>query len=325
MSEDGHHPCCPGSRSDEPHEDQSSTAPIAPGTTSAEEVDTSRMVHIPEGTFTMGTDDDVGFPSDGEGPAREVTTNAYHISSHTVTNAEFLEFVRDTDYVTDAERFGWSFVFQDFLTDEAQAHVMDAVGEAPWWAAVEGANWYRPYGPGSEISDILDHPVVHVSWRDAVEYCEWANVRLPTEAEWERAARGGRDGTRFPWGEDLTPNGQHRCNVWQGDFPVENTGDDGYLSTAPVNEFSPNDYGLYNVSGNVWEWCSDWFSAEYHTTDEWSSTDPTGPPGGNARCMRGGSYLCHRSYCNRYRLAARSSNTPDSSTGNIGFRVVVDP
>jgi formylglycine-generating enzyme required for sulfatase activity len=166
--------------------------------------------------------------------------------------------------------------------------------------------------------------VTHVSWNDAQAYVEWAGKRLPTEAEWEFAARGGLEEKQFPWGDELTPDGEHRCNIWQGDFPEHNTGEDGFLATAPVDTYEPNGYGLYNVSGNVWEWCADWFSPDYHTTEAYNHDNPTGPDSGHQRVTRGGSYLCHRSWCNRYRVAARSKNTPDSPTGNIGFRCIVD-
>jgi sulfatase modifying factor 1 len=286
---------------------------------------TDRMVRLDGGTFSMGSDDDVGFPEDGEGPAREVTLDAFYIDRHAVTAAEFLDFVKETGYTTDAERFGWSFVFEDFLAPEDTDHVRDRVPEATWWVAVDNANPLHPDGPSSSVLEgRLDHPVTQVSWRDAQAYAEWADKRLPTEAEWEFAARGGNNHQQFPWGEELRPDETHRCNVWQGDFPDHNTGDDGYLTTAPVDAFEPNGYGLYNVCGNVWEWCADWFSPDYHTTDEYSHENPVGPDEGTQRVMRGGSYLCHESWCNRYRLPARSKNTPDSTTGNIGFRCVVD-
>lgn len=285
------------------------------------------MIELPGGTFTMGTDDGVGFPADGEGPARSVTLDPFEIDRHAVTIADFLAFVQATGYTTEAEEYGWSYVFQDFVADEAQPYILQSVAETPWWVAVEGANWLHPYGPGSNVleqQELLTHPVTHVSWTDAAEYAEWAGKRLPTEAEWEYAARGGLEGKRYPWGDTLHPDGEHRCNIWQGDFPEENIGEDGYLRTAPVNAFEPNEFGLYNVAGNVWEWCADWFSPEYHTTDDYNHTNPTGPSDGTERVKRGGSYLCHRSWCNRYRVAARSKNTPDSSAGNIGFRCVRD-
>lgn len=290
--------------------------------TCAHEANTDRMVKLPGGEFEMGTDSDVGFPEDGEGPVRSVTVDSFYIGKYAVTNAEFLQFVRDTGYTTDAEEFGWSFVFQDFLSEEQEQYVMRSVPGTPWWEAVRGATWIRPEGPSSSLDGRWKHPVVHISWRDAVAYCEWAGKRLPTEAEWEYAARGGLEQKTYPWGDEFRPDGEHRCNIWQGDFPKHNTGDDGFLGTAPVDGFDPNGYDLYNVSGNVWEWCADWFSDDYHV--DGPRENPSGPPDGDERVMRGGSYLCHDSYCNRYRVAARSKNTPDSSTGNLGFRCVVD-
>lgn len=279
------------------------------------------MVHLPGGTFLMGTEDYKGQPRDGERPVRKVNLDPFWVDAYTVTNAEFALFVEDSDYQTDAERFGWSFVFHQFLSTEARSRVRGVAHGAPWWNAVDGACWRHPEGPGSGLDTRRDHPVVHVSHNDALAYCEWSGKRLPTESEWEYAARGGLKQRRYPWGNMLTPGGEHRCNIWQGEFPTRNMEADGYAGTAPAESFYPNDYGLYNVSGNVWEWCSDWFSASFHAGNTKRLCDnPTGPPTGTSRVIRGGSYLCHESYCNRYRVAARSSNTPESSTANMGFR-----
>lgn len=284
-------------------------------------VDVAGMVELSGGTFRMGTDDREGFPSDGEGPVREVTVSPFLIDRCAVSNDEFARFVSDTGYVTEAERFGWSFVFAGLLPAAARRRLRRAP-RTPWWGGLDGAFWLAPEGPGSDLSGRGDHPVVHMSWRDAVAYATWAGKRLPTEAEWEYAARGGLDQARYPWGDELTPGGEHRCNIWQGRFPTHNTAEDGYRGTAPVDAFPPNGFGLFNVSGNVWEWCADWWSTTFHITGP--RVDPVGPPAGDSRVMRGGSYLCHHSYCNRYRVAARSSNTPDSSGGNLGFRCVRD-
>jgi formylglycine-generating enzyme required for sulfatase activity len=275
------------------------------------------MVTLPGGAFLMGTEDATGFPDDGEGPVREVRVAPFEIDAYAVTNQRFAAFVEATGHVTDAERFGWSFVYAGFLPGALRRQARRPP-DTPWWCGVPGADWRRPEGPGSTVEDRGDHPVVHVSWADAAAFCDWAGLRLPTEAEWEYAARGGLAGARYPWGDELTPDGEHRCNIWQGSFPFRNTGEDGYLGTAPVDAFQPNGHGLYNVAGNVWEWCADWFSADWHVTA--SRQDPKGPPSGDARVIRGGSYMCHESYCNRYRVAARSRNTPDSSGGNTGFR-----
>ena len=279
------------------------------------------MIAIGEGTFRMGSEDPDAFPDDGEGPIREVFVSAFHIDPKAVTNAQFAAFVKTTGYVTEAERFGWSYVFGAFVAGEAAHRVLNAtVPQAPWWLPVEGADWRHPAGPGTGVGDKRQHPVVHVSWADASAYAAWAGKRLPTEAEWEKAARGGLDQARFPWGDDFTPRGQHRCNTWQGEFPRRNTGEDGFIGTAPVDAYRPNGFGLFNTSGNVWEWCRDWFGIDWSAVTQ---RDPVGPSSGPGRVMRGGSYLCHVSYCNRYRVAARTFSTPDSTTGHVGFRCVV--
>jgi formylglycine-generating enzyme required for sulfatase activity len=284
------------------------------------------MVRVDGGAFRMGGADPDAFPDDGEGPVRTVTLRQYHIDATCVTNAQFATFAKATGYVTDAERIGWSFVFDGLVGAAARADVLaGGVPGAPWWRAVRGATWRTPRGAGSTVGDRPNHPVVHVSHADAGAYAAWAGKRLPTEAEWEMAARGGLDQARFPWGDDLTPKGRHRCNIWQGTFPTRDTAEDGYAGTAPVKAFTPNAYGLYNTSGNVWEWCADWFSTTWHAAERPETRDdPTGPPDGTARVIRGGSYMCHHSYCNRYRVAARTSNTPDSSTGHMGFRCAAD-
>jgi formylglycine-generating enzyme len=276
------------------------------------------MVRVEGGEFLMGTEDPYGFAADGEGPVRAVTLKPFWIDAYAVANARFAAFVEATGYITDAERYGWSFVFGGLLPDDFEP--TRGAAQAPWWRQVFGANWRHPEGPHSSIDDRMNHPVVHVSWSDAASYCSWLGMRLPTEAEWEYAARGGLEQKRYAWGDELTPDGEWRCNIWQGTYPSHNTLEDGYLGTAPVTSFPPNGFGLYNASGNVWEWCSDWFDTTFHINGP--RKDPTGPPSGQAKVMRGGSYLCHHSYCNRYRVAARSSNTPDSSTGNMGFRCV---
>jgi len=278
------------------------------------------MVCLPGGDFLMGTNSREGYPDDGEGPVRRVRLKPFWIDTNVVSNRGFAAFVEATGYVTEAERFGWSFVFGGFLPNDFPP--TRGVAAAPWWRQVHGADWRHPEGRHSGIAERMDHPVLHVSWNDAGAYCRWAGKRLPTEAEWEYAARGGLEQQRFPWGDKLTPDGAHRMNVWQGKFPSDNSVEDGYAGTAPVDAFPANGYGLYNMTGNVWEWCADWFSPKFHLKGP--RDNPIGPPSGENKVTRGGSYLCHRSYCFRYRVAARSSNTPDSSTGNIGFRCVRD-
>lgn len=261
------------------------------------------LVHLPGGSFTMGSDDPFGYPEDGESPARQAHVGEFDVGVTTVTNAQYARFVEATGHRGVAERTGWSFVFAGLLDDDAPP--TRAAAAAPWWRAVEGASWSRPEGPGSDWADRADHPVVHVAWSDAAAYCAWSGSRLPTETEWEYAARGGLDGATYPWGDEMTPDGVHRMNVWQGDFPGHNTGADGWFGTAPVRTYPSNGYGLFETTGNVWEW----------TGSRWD-TD-----GSDGMVTKGGSYLCHASYCRRYRPAARQRLGADATTGNLGFRV----
>jgi sulfatase modifying factor 1 len=281
-------------------------------------------VRVPGGTFLMGDPFSDGDPADGETPVHEVVLAPYLVDETAVTNAAFARFVRATGHVTDAEQLGVSAVFH-LAVEAAPGDVLHRLDGTPWWLAVKGADWRHPAGLRSSIADLPNHPVVHVSWYDAQAYCAWAGKRLLTEAEWEHAARGGLPGRRYPWGDELLERGRWRANIWQGEFPHANTLDDGYLTTAPVKSYRPNGYRLFNTVGNVWEWCADWFDPGYYADSP--ALDPRGPDTGTHRVMRGGSYLCHDSYCNRYRVAARSGNTPDSATANLGFRCgnSVDP
>jgi sulfatase modifying factor 1 len=278
-----------------------------------------RMMSLSGGTFLMGSDSSEIFPLDGEGPVRSVFLKPFYMDIHPVTNASFAEFVNATGYKTEAEQYGWSFVFWGNIPeDRLEALVEDTVQGATWWCKVSGSSWQHPEGPGSSIIRRGDYPVVHVSWNDAQAYCAWTGLRLPTEAEWEFAARGGLVQKAYPWGDKLRHEGKHMCNIWQGEFPVKDTGDDGYTAACPVEAFPPNGFGLYSMTGNTWEWCSDWFDTTYHATS--SLDNPQGPPSGKAKVIKGGSFLCHRSYCNRYRVAARTSSPMDSSTSHMGFR-----
>jgi formylglycine-generating enzyme required for sulfatase activity len=259
------------------------------------------LVQVRAGDFLMGNDGPDAVPGDHEGPVRSVHVDAFSIARATVTNRQFAEFVRATRYVTDAERSGTSFVFYLQVPDAQRRDARRVVPGIPWWVEVADASWQRPEGPGSHVHARADHPVVHVSWHDAQAYCAWSGTRLPSEAEWERAARGGLAGKRFAWGDDLWRDGEPRCNVWRGMFPSQPA--PGWSpGTIEAQAGEANGFGLHNVCGNVWEWCSDCFT-----------------PG--RRSLRGGSFLCHDSYCNRYRVAARNSNTPAATASNIGFRV----
>ncbi|MFD4908400.1 formylglycine-generating enzyme family protein [Kitasatospora purpeofusca] len=307
-------PCCTPSRGTGPSRLLELAPPPAPRRA---DTPSDGMVLLPGGEYLMGTDDREGFPDDGEGPVRRVRLEPFLIDARAVTNEQFAAFTAATGYRTEAERIGWSYVFAGFLP-AALRRTAQRVERTPWWCAVTGAAWNRPEGPGSDLAGRADHPVVHVSWNDAHAYATWVGKRLPTEAEWEYAARGGLEQTRYPWGDELDPDGTHRCNIWRGTFPTKNTATDGYRATAPVNAFEPNGFGLYNMAGNVWEWCADWWTTHHPTARPLVA--PTGPATGEAKVIRGGSHMCHQSYCNRYRVAARSSNTPDSSSGHAGFR-----
>jgi sulfatase modifying factor 1 len=255
--------------------------------------DEAVTVALPAGVFAMGEDSSWSYPADGEGPVREVHVVAFSLDAHAVSNDRFAAFVDDTGYVTDAERIGWSFVFAGLLPDDFPD--TRGVAAAPWWRQVHGAAWRTPEGPHSTTR--ANHPVVQVSANDAAAFAAWAGKRLPTEAEWEYAARAGA-ATTFPWGEELEPGGVPQANTWQGEFPSAPT-----TGTCAVDAFSPNAFGLSNMIGNVWEWTADVEAGE--------------------QLLKGGSYLCHASYCRRYRPAARSRAAADSSMGNTGFRTAV--
>jgi formylglycine-generating enzyme required for sulfatase activity len=277
----------------------------------------SDAVSIPGGRGLLGTAR-AGIPDDGETPLRQTRISPFRIGATTVTNAEFAEFVSETGYVTEAERFGWSFVFWAQVPSEVGA--THGVADVEWWRRVDGATWRDINGPGT-YDDVwhADHPVVQVSWHDAQAYAKWVGGRLPTEAEWEHAARGGLGDVPFPWGTRPPDETDHTpCNIWQGQFPEINTGKDGYITTAPARSFEPNRFGLYNLVGNVWEWTADAYrikSLKGHVQRRLAHMK-------GFKTSKGGSFLCHRSYCFRYRIAARSGSSPDSATTHHGFRVV---
>lgn len=262
-----------------------------------------RVVGLPGGTFRMGSEDPLAYPDDGEGPVRSVTVAPFALAAATVTNSEFAVFVAATGYRTDAERHGDALVFAGALPERLR-EVSPVVVETPWWHRVTGASWLQPEGPGSSVVQRADHPAVHLSLHDAEAYAEWLGARLPTEAEWEYAARGGLEQQPYPWGGEREPEGQPRMNTFRGVFPHAPTAPVG---TVPALEFPPNGFGLHQMTGNVWEWTSGVFRED----------DPR-------PVLRGGSYLCHASYCRRYRTSARTATTADTALGHTGMRIAVD-
>jgi formylglycine-generating enzyme len=296
-----------------------STEPAVPVPAGARSV--RGQVLIGAGEFEMGDHFGEGYPADGETPVHPVRLDAFYLDATTVTNTAYATFVKATGYRTVAERAGTSMVFHLAMRDQTR-HVLGTPQDVPWWLVVEGACWRHPEGPESDFSRRANHPVVHIAYEDAQAYATWTGKRLPTEAEWEYAARGGLSGARYAWGDDLKPASRWMCNIFQGDFPYASTLEDGWLTTAPVKAFRPNRYGLHQMAGNVWEWCADYFDPGYYAHSP--AEAPTGPGDGATRVMRGGSYLCHDSYCNRYRVAARSAAALDSTAGNLGFRCAND-
>ena len=272
------------------------------------------FIALAGGMFEMGAEDGP-HPEDDEGPMREVTLDAFALAPLTVTNAAFDVFVKDTGYVTQTERKGASFVFE-LLVPQATP-VKSVSPRAPWWQEIEDAHWRKPYGPKGTPAQ-PDDPVVHINLFDALAYCDWADTRLPSEAEWEYAARSGLTGKPFPWGDSLLEGGVHRCNIWQGQFPRENTADDGHIGAAPAKCFAPNSFGFYAMTGNVWEWTADRFTNLHSPRPV---RNPKGPLNGVLHVAKGGSYLCHASYCMRYRTSSRQGLDPRTTTGHIGFRI----
>jgi formylglycine-generating enzyme len=301
------------------------------------------MVFIPGGTFRMGSDKH--YPE--ERPVHRVTVNGFWIDRTPVTNRDFQKFVESTGYVTFAEMRPDPKDYPGALPHMLKAgslvfsppnHPVDLSNFANWWAFKFGANWRRPYGKGSSVRGLDDHPVVHITHRDAEAYAEWAGKALPTEAEWEFAARGGLDGAEFAWGDKFTPSGRHLANTWQGQFPWQNLTEDGFERTSPVEAFPPNGYGLFDMIGNVWEWTADWYSSQHAADAPKACCIPENPRGGREadsydgrqpniriprKVLKGGSHLCAPNYCRRYRPAARYPQPIDTSTCHVGFRCVL--
>ena len=303
------------------------------------------MVWIPGGKFTMGSQDDSSRKN--EGPPHSVEVDGFWIDQSPVTNEEFEKFIKATGYITTAERKPtWDELKKQLPPDTAKPDdsvlvagsmvftpsngPVDLQDMASFWRWVPGASWKHPEGPGSSLKGRMNHPVVQVSWFDAEAYAKWAGKRLPTEAEWEFASRGGLEQKKFPWGNEAMPGGKFMANTWQGEFPYKNTGEDGFVGTAPIKSFPPNGYGLYDMVGNVWQWVSDWYRPDTFAqrADELSCHNPTGPskswspinPTQEERVTKGGSFLCHISYCESYRPSARRGTPPDTGMSHIGFR-----
>jgi formylglycine-generating enzyme required for sulfatase activity len=295
------------------------------------------MVWVPGGVFFMGSEE-----FDDAQQVRKVRVDGFWMDQTEVTNAQFRRFVDATGYVTVAERTPDRKQFPGAAPEDLKPFSVvfkppkqsvdpNAVSHLTWWEPVKGADWRHPEGPDSDLNGREQHPVVHVSYADAVAYAAWAGKRLPTEAEWEFAARGGLDRKRFCWGDDFTPGGKFMANTWQGEFPARNTAQDGFLGIAPVASFPPNGFGLHDMAGNVWEWCADWYHPAYYKFGP--DRNPKGPrasfdpqePEVPKRVQRGGSYLCCDNYCMRYRPGARGKGEPESATNHVGFRCVQDP
>ncbi len=277
------------------------------------------MIRVPGGRSFVGTNSPE-IPQDGEGPEREVVLADFGLEAETVTVARFAAFVEATGYVTEAQRFGWTAVF---FGDQAHLSAATSVGaRLPWWHSIDGAYWRQPEGPDSSVETRMDHPVTQVSWADANAFAAWVGGRLPTEAEWEHAARGGAEPRRFPWG-DAEPNDETIfANIWQGQFPHRNSLADGYERTAPARSFEPNPLGFYNMAGNVWEWTRDAFKVR--SLSRQARLRNAQALEQSEKVLKGGSFLCHISYCYRYRIAARMALSPDSAASNAGFRVAYD-
>jgi sulfatase modifying factor 1 len=303
------------------------------------------MIWIPGGTFRMGSDKH--YPE--EAPVHRVAVSGFWIDRTPLTNRQFKTFVRATGHVTIAEispdpkNYPGALphmLYAGSLVFTPPGHPVDLKNWGEWWSFMKGANWRHPYGPKSNIQGLDNHPVVHVAFADALAYAKWAGKDLPTEAEWEFAARGGLDGAEFAWGDDFTPGGQHRANTWQGNFPHENKCEDGFDRTSPVMAFPANGYGVYDMIGNVWEWTADWWSAEHEAGVAKPCCVPQNPRGGREdgsydacqpqikiprKVIKGGSHLCAPNYCRRYRPAARHAQPVDTSTSHVGFRCIIRP